>query len=126
MFDDLPRPFNRIDTPGDLGEYNIQFDYYYSNEYTSLREIEYQETMEATVNFRNKIIEERPLVVLLVGNHMSQFQFDRDTTPGLKEAVGVSQIYSLPSTSILNTRYSTERLQNLFDDFAEFYENLII
>lgn len=54
---------------------------------------------------------------------MSQFLYDRDTTPGQKPNIGDSQVYSLPSTSILNTIYSTRRLQDLFDDSAEVYEN---
>ncbi|GAA5805105.1 hypothetical protein HPULCUR_010618 [Helicostylum pulchrum] len=110
-------------TPTELEEYNIQFGCDYDDECNSLRKIEYRDTQQATSDFRHRITTERPRLVLLVGNYMSQFLYDRDTTPGQKPNIGDSQVYSLPSTSILNTIYSTRRLQDLFDDSAEVYEN---
>lgn len=64
-----------------LEEYNVQFTYFYDQEYTGLREIDYADTIDALQDFQNKILDLQLRVVLLVGNHISQFLYNRDTTP---------------------------------------------
>lgn len=78
-----------------LEEFNVQFTYFYDQEYTGLREIEYADTIEAVEDFRNRILQLQPQVVLLVGNHISQFLDSRDTTPDFKGFIGKSSFLQI-------------------------------